>query len=128
MAPGALCYPCLDSRSVIMIFSALFFFFVALPYTAGFGLLVFLSRGRWLLLAAAAAAVVCTWSEQGMFNPEEAAAPDLDAVCLRFAEMGLISGFIAGAVTLSTRASPKLILPITFIAMPFVIVCLIKRH
>jgi hypothetical protein len=109
-----------------MNFFALFFFFVALPYTAGFGLLAFLPRWRWLLLAAAAAAVFCIRIEQGMFNPEEAAAPDLDAVCLMFAEMGLISGFITRALTLSRRASPKLILPITFIAMPFVLVGMLR--
>jgi hypothetical protein len=112
-------------------FLAVLLFFLP-SYAGAFGLLAFLPRWRWLLPAAALAAVACILVGRKLFMHEARFGPGLDVLLLITVGFGFTAGFIARASLMIAQvyrphwARPKLILPITFVVMPLVLVGLIK--
>jgi hypothetical protein len=103
-----------------------FIYFLPL-YAAAFASLAFLPRLRWLLPAAAVAAVLCFQAGQQIVMREVAFGLNLKVLLLVTAGFGFTAGFIARALILSAPAHggilarPRLILPIVFVATPLVI-------
>jgi hypothetical protein len=112
-------------------FLALLVFFLP-PYAGAFGLLAFLPRWRWLLPAAALAAVACILVGRKLSMHEARFGPGLDVLLLITVGFGFTAGFIARASLLIAQAyrphwaRPNLILPIAFVATPLVFVGLIE--
>lgn len=116
----------------MMIAAVFTFTFLLLPYAVAFALLAFLPRWQWLVPVALAATSICTWVGQKVLMPGAPFGANLNGVLLITVGFGFTAGFIARASLLIAQAyrplwaSPKLILPITFVATPFVIIGLTK--
>jgi len=112
-------------------FLALLVFFLP-PYVGAFAMLAFLPRWRWLLPTAALAAAICFLVGRKLFMQDLRFGPGLEVMLVIIVGAGFTVGFIARASLMIIQvyephwARPKLILPVTFVAMPLVLFRLVQ--